>query len=74
MMKIKKEAIISLIQSKFRNNQALFADEIGITREYLNRLINNDSIDIIDSPKLCNNFISYCINNNIDYDSFIILQ
>lgn len=73
-MKIKKEAIEFLIQSKFRNNQASFADEIGITREYLNRLINDDSTDIIDSPKLCNNFISYCINNKIDYKRFIILH
>ena len=73
-MKIKKEAIEFLIQSKFRNNQASFADEIGITREYLNRLINDDSTDIFDSPKLCNNFISYCINNKIDYKRFIILH
>ncbi len=72
-MKIRKEELLRLIQEKFRDNQAFFADEIGISREYVNRLINRD-IDMIESSKLCNKLITYCVRKKIDYKDVIILQ
>lgn len=72
-MKIRKEVLLKLIQEKFRDNQAYFADTIGITREYVNRLLNNDS-DVIESAKLCNKLVTYFISNGWEYEPLFILQ
>lgn len=71
-MKINIEAIKELIKERFRDNQAYFADEIGISREYVNRLLNGKIHS--NSDKLCNSIIKYCELNNLDFRKYIFLK
>lgn len=61
-----------LIREKFKNNKTKFAEEIGISREYVSKLLNGKQDG--DSVKICNAIIVYCENNNLDYKQYIFLK
>ena len=71
-MKINIRNIETLIQDKFNNNKTKFAETVGISREYISKLLNEK--DGIDSAKICNAIILYCENNNLNYKDYIFLD
>lgn len=71
-MKINIEKLQILIKEQFKNNQFECASELGISREYLNKILNK--MEKSDSPKLCNSLIMYCRKNNLREEDYIFLN
>jgi hypothetical protein len=70
-MRINVEAVLQLIQEKFRNNKTWFAETIGLSDAYLNGILNNNKP--ADSKKACACIIQYCEQNSLDYKQYIFL-
>ena len=68
-MKIKIDMLQMLIKEQFKNNQYECASALGISREYLNKILNR--VENLDSPKLCNSLIMYCKRNNLKEEDYI---
>ena len=71
-MKIKIEKLQLLIKEVFKNNQQECASKLGVSREYLNKILNTE--ENLDSPKLCNALIMYCKKNNLKEEDYIFLE
>lgn len=71
-MQLNIEAILQHIKDKFRNNKTAFAEEIGVSREYLNLVLNKKANS--HSSKICNGVIMYCERNNLDHRKYIFLS
>ena len=71
-MQINVGNLRKLIQDKFNNNKTKFAETIGVSREYVSKLLNENKE--IDSAKICNAIILYCENNNLNYRDYIFLE
>ena len=63
------EALKKYIKEEYRGNKSMFAEKINIDRHYLCNILKKKNS--ASSPKLIRNLISYCKNNNLDYQSFI---
>ncbi len=70
-MKVNIKAVNHLIDTHFRGNKTWFAEEIGIDRAYLTRILNGKEIDY--SPKCIRCLTAYCESNNLNYKDYIIL-
>lgn len=70
-MKINKEKLQKLIEEKFDNNKTKFEETIGISREYVSKVLNKKEDN--DSAKLCNAIILFCESNNLNYKDYIFL-
>ena len=71
-MQLNIEAILQLIKDRFRNNKTAFAEEIGVSRVYLNLVLNKKAA--LHSSKICNGVMMYCEKNNLDYTDYIFLS
>lgn len=71
-MKINIRKLEELIQEKFNGNKTKFAENIGISREYVSKILNDKSEN--NSAKFCNALILYCENNKLDYKDYIFLK
>lgn len=71
-MRIKIEMLQMLIKNEFKNNQYECANTLGISREYLNKILNKE--ERLDSPKVCNSLIMYCKKNNLKEEDYIFLE
>ena len=71
-MKINIKKIEELIQKDFNNNKTKFAETVGISREYISKLLNEKEEN--DSAKICNAIILYCENNGLNYKDYIFLE
>nr|DAO42257.1 MAG TPA: hypothetical protein [Caudoviricetes sp.] len=71
-LRINIEAVLQLIEEKFRNNKSFFAETIGVDPSYLNSVLNKKAID--HSPKVCNGIVRYCKQNNLDETKYIFLE
>lgn len=70
-MKVNIENLQKLIDEKFDNNKTKFAETIGISREYISKILNEKENN--DSSKLCNAIILFCESNNLNYKDYIFL-
>lgn len=70
-MKVNIESLQKLIEEKFDNNKTKFAETIGISREYISKVLNEKENN--DSAKLCNAIILFCESNNLNYKDYIFL-
>lgn len=70
-MEVNIQKLEELIRQKFDNNKTKFAETIGISREYVSKLLNGKKDN--DSAKICNAIILYCETNNLDYKDYIFL-
>lgn len=68
-MELKIEEVKKLIAERFRGNQSWFAEDVGVDRGYLNRILNGKINN--DSPRICNSLIKYCETNDLDYRHYI---
>jgi hypothetical protein len=66
------EKINELIQNKFHGNQSKFAEEVGIQRVHLNKVIKSNGKGA--GAIFCGAIINYCNENNIDYKEYIFLS
>lgn len=71
-MKVNIENLQKLIEEKFDNNKTKFAETIGISREYISKVVNEKENN--DSAKLCNAIILFCESNNLNYKDYIFLN
>lgn len=71
-MKINISKIEELITNRFNNNKTKFAETVGISREYVSKLLNEKKDS--DSAKICNAIIGYCETNGLDYKDYIFLE
>lgn len=71
-MKVNIENLQKLIEEKFDNNKTRFAETIGISREYISKVVNEKENK--DSAKLCNAIILFCESNNLNYKDYIFLN
>ena len=71
-MEVNVENLKKLIEEKFQNNKTKFAETLGISREYISKLLNGK--EDRNSAKICNAIILYCESNNLDYKKYIFLQ
>lgn len=70
-MKIKTEKVQKLIEDRFKNNKTKFAKTVGISREYVSKMLNEKECN--DSAKFCNAIILFCEANNLNYKDYIFL-
>ena len=70
-MRINKKNLQKLIEEKFNNNKTKFAENIGVSREYVSKVLNDK--ENYDSAKLCNAIILFCESNNLNYKDYIFL-
>ncbi len=70
-MEVNIENLKKLIKEKFKNNKTRFAETLGISREYISKLLNGREDKT--SAKICNAIILYCESNNLDYRKYIFL-
>lgn len=70
-MEVNIENLKILIKEKFKNNKTKFAETLGISREYISKLLNGKEDKT--SAKICNAIILYCESNNLDYRKYIFL-
>lgn len=70
-MEVNIQKVEELIKEKFNNNKTKFAETIGISREYVSKLLNDKNDK--DSAKICNAIILFCESNNLDYKDYIFL-
>lgn len=71
-MEVNVENLKKLIEENFENNKTKFAETIGISREYVSKLLNGKEDKA--SAKLCNSIILYCESNNLDYKKYIFFK
>lgn len=71
-MKVNIEKMQKLVEEKFDNNKTKFAESIGISREYISKVLNEKENN--DSAKLCNAIILFCESNNLDYKDYVFLS
>lgn len=71
-MKVNIGNLQKLIEEKFDNNKTKFAETIGISREYISKILNEKENN--DSSKLCNAIILFCESNNLNYKDYIFLS
>lgn len=71
-MKVNIENLQKLIEEKFDNNKTKFAETIGISREYISKVVNEKENN--DSAKLCNAIILFCESNDLNYKDYIFLN
>ena len=71
-MKVNIENLQKLIEEKFDNNKTKFAETIGISREYISKVVNEKENN--DSAKICNAIILFCESNNLNYKDYIFLN
>lgn len=71
-MEVNVDKLEELIKVMFNNNKTKFAESIGISREYISKLLNGKKDS--DSAKICNAIILFCESNSLDYKKYIFLQ
>ena len=71
-MKVNIENLQKLIAEKFDDNKTKFAETIGISREYISKILNEKENNY--SSKLCNAIILFCESNNLNYKDYIFLN
>lgn len=71
-LRLNIEAVLQLIEQRFRNNKSFFAETIGVDPSYLNSVLNKKAID--HSPKICNGIVRYCKQNNLNETDYIFLE
>ena len=71
-MRLNIEAILKLVEERFRNNKTAFAETIGVDASYVNLVLNKKAIDHI--PKIVKGVIRYCKQNKLDYTKYIFLD
>jgi hypothetical protein len=71
-LRVNIEAVLQLIEERFRNNKSFFAETIGVDPSYLNSVLNKKAID--HSPKICNGIVRYCKQNNLNETDYIFLE
>lgn len=71
-LRVNIEAVLKLIEERFRNNKSFFAETIGVDPSYLNSVLNKKAID--HSPKICNGIVRYCKQNNLNETDYIFLE
>lgn len=71
-MEVNIEKIKELIKNNFNNNKTKFAEAIGISREYVSKLLNGKKDN--ESAKICNAIILYCETNKLNYKDYIFLE
>jgi len=71
-MRLNIDEINVLVKNNFRNNKSWFADELGVSRNYVSLVLNGKAID--DSAKFCKAIVSYCEKHNMDWHKYIFLS
>ena len=71
-MEVNIENLKKLIEKNFENNKTKFAETIGISREYISKLLNGKEDKT--SAKICNAIILYCESNNLNYREYIFFK
>ena len=66
-MKLKTNAIITLINENFFGNKAEFARKIGVDRTYIPKALSMGSA----GSKFCSGLTKYCENNKLDKNNYI---
>lgn len=68
-MKVNIEELNKLLKKTFKNNQTLFAHELGIDRTHVNKVLKNNGKGA--GTLFCGAIIKYCNDNELDYQKYI---
>lgn len=68
-MELNIEAIKQLIKERFKNNKTWFAEEIGVDRSYISKILNEKTP--AKGFKIINAIIHYCVEKNMNYMDYI---
>lgn len=71
-MEVNIKELKILLNEKFKGNQTLFAETLGLERSHVNKVFKNEGKGA--GAIFCGAIIKYCNDNNLDYKKYIFLS